>query len=415
MSSIRVDCSRQASRQTRTNRRRAAESNGRPSKRGSLALAGLVCLLSFPLALGAVPMDSQERATRRQHIAAMSSTERARLERNLHTFLQLSRDQRARYVELHQFIASDAHRNDVLHAYLDWLKTLSPWQRDELRNTANPKERMQRVREFLEEQQQASDQDDRLFPATGPFSKSLARPTAKDSSAMIQILEESLDVPLRDRRVLESLDGFERHLMVVELAIRQLLNIPRARRPEWLEPQLCDKMIDAIASEPLRNVLRRRLTPEQQRRAVMGVVLQGLFNEWKAEVQKHQPDERALKEFFMNLPGEPRDEIMRLPPKEARERLVDQYNATYQTHLNDLGERIRRMRGRVSGFWRPSSVPPFFKRNPTESPFQRERSTRGSGPDRPGTPRRLPARPPNRSNLNSQHRPFGMPHGLGFF
>ncbi|HID21481.1 MAG TPA: DUF3106 domain-containing protein, partial [Planctomycetaceae bacterium] len=234
----------------------------------ALGWAGLALLTSSAWTVPAIRLTPEQRARRAERIAAMSEAERARLERNFRRWLQLKAEQRQAFRKLHQKIGQDPALKQTLDRYVEWLQTLSPWERAELRKISDPRKRLQRVEQYRKE---LSSQDEELgFPSEGPFARTPVRPTAKDFEAMMQVLERRLTIPPARRAALEKLSGVERHLAVLETSVRQAgldpgLR-PGLRRPSWPDPVTCEKLIDAMPTRELAAIFRR-LNDEQRRRA----------------------------------------------------------------------------------------------------------------------------------------------------
>src|SRR3972149_8221633 len=122
---------------------------GGPS--GTALLFVLSALILFG---GAGPEPSFEQNRRR--IELLQAAERTRLERNLRTFLEMPGEQRNADRSFHREIQDDARSGgklrDLLQAYNAWLATLSPYQRQEILNVADPVARAQLVRKIRQEQ-----------------------------------------------------------------------------------------------------------------------------------------------------------------------------------------------------------------------------------------------------------------------
>ena len=320
-------------------------SGQQPCLRGNRSLRVLAALgLVLITALGGVPPHEVSPSER---VAAMSAADRAKVKRNFETYRKLDRSQRTRYQELHEALRTDPELKQVFDAYIEWLRSLSPWQCDELRQRSDPEERMQLVKQYWDEQHRTVDKQEALFPTAGTLAKFLARPTSEDVKRMMKVIEDSLTIPPQLRSAFDAMSDAERYLSILELAVRQREDPRRQPRAEWPDQTMIDKMIDAIADPQVRQVLHRRLTAEQRRRAVMAFCLQGFANEWKAERKRQAPGDDVIRDFFLQLEGAERDEIMQLPPIEARRRLEDKYFGTHQRHLMEMEYRIGRLRNRL--------------------------------------------------------------------
>jgi hypothetical protein len=119
----------------------------------------------------------------------------------------------------------------------------------------------------------------------------------------------------------------------------------------------------------------------------------------KAEKERQAASEEVIREFFLQLEGADRDEIMRLPPIEARQRLSDKYNETHKRHLTEMGERLMRLRNRLGLPGRlPAGLPPL-KDGAGRNPQAREPLPFLPGKKRSDAERPFPGLSPERTPL----------------
>lgn len=120
--------------------------------------------VSVLLALGTAPLLSigdqaarEQEAQHREAIRQMSQSERERLNRNFQAYQRLSEAQIRAYQEFHDKLEQDRTQHDgelaeALQHYHEWLSTIEPYQRDQLRRTSDPQERIQLVKQILKDQ-----------------------------------------------------------------------------------------------------------------------------------------------------------------------------------------------------------------------------------------------------------------------
>jgi len=116
-------------------------------------LAGglLVCVMVL---LGATEPENESEQENRKKIEAMTPAERAQLKRNYEKFQKLSPAEQQRLRTLHEATRSQPELNRVMHAYDAWVKTLSPWEQEDLRKADTTRERMELIRKFRSQQQE---------------------------------------------------------------------------------------------------------------------------------------------------------------------------------------------------------------------------------------------------------------------
>lgn len=336
-----------------------------------LIIAGLVLSAAVPLLLGAAGRDADatDDETNRRRIEAMSQSERARLQRNYETFLALSEAERDKYRRLHRELENDARNGgnlgQVLRRYNEWLKTLLPFQREELRGRHDPMARMELVEQYKDEQRREqwirtlpehqqrwlrkeddpekrrkleekfrSEQERRqgrrgsLSPgAVGPH---IGRSSDRDEklcrddfAAVMKLVEQSVELPPERRDELPSTTTAQRHLLVLIEATRreQQPGGKPADRLHWPDEALLARIIEAVPDE-----VRRRIdaldSVDERRRYVANLVVRSFLSEWWKEVD---PGEENLRQFFDELDGSEKDRIMSLTGHWQKRELVRRY------------------------------------------------------------------------------------------
>lgn len=129
-----------------------------PNLRACL-LPGTLCLVSLAagvvcgLKLRGASADAVRLSERRGEVQALSPAEKDRLNHNNARFVKLENGQQQGLRELQAELAAAPDADElrgVMHRYHAWLKTLTPFQRDELLDLADePVRRLQRVAEMM--------------------------------------------------------------------------------------------------------------------------------------------------------------------------------------------------------------------------------------------------------------------------
>ncbi|MCH9789924.1 MAG: hypothetical protein K0U82_03820, partial [Planctomycetes bacterium] len=99
---------------------------------------GVGTVLFVMILLGATGQDEDRAGTNRKKIESMTSSERAQLKRNYEKFQKLSAQDKQRFREIHAATRNQPELNQVMRSYCNWVKTLSPWEQEDLRNAKTP-------------------------------------------------------------------------------------------------------------------------------------------------------------------------------------------------------------------------------------------------------------------------------------
>jgi hypothetical protein len=348
-------------------------------------------------------VEADDRARQREehltHLSRLSAPERENLKRNLQEFRALPNREKERLRTLQRSLQSDAKSggrlNRVLDAYYDWLKTLSPGQRSDLRNESDPVRRAQQVTALLQRQDSAESGDTprRRRPGFTP----------EDLAAVMPLLEEALiqtGYLTADR--LSGKEGLARYSLILQAAN------PADRRdptPAWLKPELINAMIAAIPNEERR----RQLGREQERRKgarLLLVIYGGIQLEFRKRAQEIEP--AKLEEFFVQMKGEQQDEVMRVSYGSQEMKLRQMYMRAHPEEFPAPPpqppwlNQFQRAGGRGPGF-----APPAPPVNGGESGGDGEPDETRSPDEARGTRRAGPGPGPLRPRPRPQRRPEG--------
>jgi len=345
---------------------------------------GFLLLAALPVLLGAGDDGRTTFDARRKQIEGMNVNERAQLERRYKMFVNLPESKRETYRQLRRQIEEDSELGgrleDVMHRYHDWLKTLSPWQRDEIINESNLKARIDLIRNF----KQHRGRELQMLPpgslGTGSGFNRLANSgpslSPRDLAAVVRVLERQVRIPPDRRKQFESLEPRKRHLSVLIASIRQSRDWQRSGRVRWPGEQLLTEMIAAISDSGMREQLNAIERPDQRRTILSTMIVKAFFAEWHQELEKRMPNEEEVGKFFVALDRRQQDEIMSLPLNEQKRRLTWMYLSQHGDQVfNELNE-LRRTLQRVfprggnrqpfrNGIGRP---PKFDRSKPPQKP-----------------------------------------------
>lgn len=267
---------------------------------GGMALLFVACATIGARADG--PTDAQI-AQRRQKIAQMSETERARLKRNFEAFQKLSPEEKERLRAFDRELKiDDANPNSLrktMMDYLEWFDTLSYGERNAIRDESTPDGREKLVRDTLKEQQRRE----------GFMDNRRRTLSAADLEAVLQVVEGEVRAQLiRSPQQFEKVPsepGLNRHIAILELAFAPQTADGKQQIPLRRTPELIDAMIERI-SNPDQQRWAREGGPAEHSMKVLGLIIGGVW----AEFEREKPGEDELAEFLAGLDAKKQHEVM---------------------------------------------------------------------------------------------------------
>ena len=321
----------------------------------------VLTIAALPLLLGAGELGRQEYEVRRKRIAEMTASERKRLQHKTKIFGKLSEKDRQRYVALDRELEKDPKLRRILKANQQWLRTISPWQQDELRKESLPDKRVALVRKIKRQQAEKRQQEQkrRSRPRwSSRFTRQKGRMPMLDSAdlaAVMKVVEENLPTP--PETLDDPLTSAQRHLRVLTAAVKQQAGPERPGRVQWPENDLSEKMIAAISDERKQNRFRGMNDPKRRRRMLARVVVMSVFAEWR-DVEQREPTREELEKFFRELDENQRDRITSIAYNRQKLALIRMYHRReliqLQSLLQELFPRQRSFRSERPRFERPN-------------------------------------------------------------
>lgn len=327
------------------------------TRQSNMRVSAQSCLVVVVAAVCSIARgDAASRELYQKKIADKSESERARLQRSFKEFRALPAEEQRKLRMLADELKEDDRNSGGLRAimnqYHDWLGSLTPGQREDLRKQSDPNAREKRVRELLREQQEHAESIGPAVSARPPRGLStddLVKVLGVVETALIkkQLLTEEEKAELA-RKV-----GLARHMYVMERAYRRP-GIP-PRQQVGFTPAVALAMIAEITNPNQKKYLQSRERPEERLWNLFNLIRAGLMNEYESQ----KPDATTLEDFFVKLPFDKQDEIMRLTHDQQQQKLTQMY-----LEKKSEAEPDRYPRPPRAGFWEMPRPPGFRPQTP---------------------------------------------------
>jgi len=291
------------------------------NKRKNLNRCGLLlggCLfvpVLVALLLGAGKSDDggSRLSLHRREIEQMTPAQRAQLDRNYRAFLEMSPETQQRYRELHQQlqVAKNAEALRVtLDRYRNWLKTLSPFQREELRAISDLDGRIERVRQLKD--QQATPE---------PLSEGAPRLGREDLAAMIGVIAKDLSVPPGE---LKGKTEWQRSMFVLNSLAESKRDQIRSRNwSSMFDDRLMAKMIAALPAGEFRNgIADVRRFKDVELRIVAGNIVEILGCDLAKNLEGIAPTKMEMNRVSQRMTSDERRYYNELSSQDDKEQFI---------------------------------------------------------------------------------------------
>jgi len=335
---------------------------------GGLALTVLCAVV---LMLGATEPEEATRDSRKK-IEEMTPAERAQLKRNFEKFQKLTPEEKARYRKIHEAIHNKPELSRVMRCYEEWVRTLSPWEQEDLRKAKSPEERMALIRKIRSEQQEKhrwkryrnyfdvmkilklDNRDPGMW-----FMIRTQPPSAGLYQQVVGMIEKSLPEPVNYPGPKAELTEFQKSLAVLRAAA-EVKQQDSKKGSDWPQPEVVNSAFDLIEKDEYHffresgsGELRggtdrlRNLRDDQKRTLLTLFLAKGLVNQLilsvRDELEQTPVPEAQLQKFFEGLDNKEKESLLKHPPEELQERLKFMY---LRDHLpkevrRELTERAR--------------------------------------------------------------------------
>ncbi|HEX3725487.1 MAG TPA: hypothetical protein VHV08_04565 [Pirellulales bacterium] len=279
-----------------------------------LLVAGLLCFASAARA-------SDDLAARRAELAHMSPAEQQELLRKQMQFLSLPGEEQNRLRALQAAIDADPQSErlrSVLKHYHEWLKTLSPAEREELADLP-PEERVARIKQIKERQHSFRVQAQRVEALTRQDMQKIMQWTeARLWDRRDQIISEM--TPNWRTRINQEAPPKQRQLLLMwAYATRRQNSTPLAtvEQPDF-------DRLSAGLSEPAQQELAKAADLAERRKIMaswIGAAMHRL-DFWRGQRKLPSVMEAELAQFFEHdLRPQQRERLLKMPNEQMREEL----------------------------------------------------------------------------------------------
>jgi hypothetical protein len=307
------------------------------------------------LALVLAQFDKAESATmraNRERIAAMSRSERQRVEFNFGEYRRLTPEQRREIQSLHSDVEQRPELARVLAAWHQWLASLTFEDRENILQTTEPKARLALARQIIgagaidELRGEPLARSGLLLP-----NRNFHLPAvAVEFNALMTVIARHLEMPGLPQD--NTLQGRLKHhaSVLAELLLRvrrpnALVDAPvrAVERPRGLFPsELRRRLIEAIPDEARRRAIAG-LDEAEQQRTLAQIVITGFYRELQIGLQQLRPSGDILLALYFDLPDDQRKQLEELSEDQFTRRLDELWLERQFPELAGHVHEIRRM------------------------------------------------------------------------
>lgn len=310
---------------------------------------GVGTVLCVAVLLSASGPDENQEAANRKKIEEMTPAARAQLKRNYEKFQKLSDAEKQRYREIHRATHSKPELDRVMRSYCNWVKTLSPWEQEDLRN-ATPEERMELIRKFRAAHQRPGRRRGSrdyfeisrilgidIFRDSRLRFMRLQPPSPELFQKVIKTIERNLPSPVTYPKPENQMSDLEQSLAVLQAALNVKKQQGDVDGADWPRPEVVDEIQTLLddnqyffpkmgqkrgpRAEALRSDRHRMQVPIFLARGLMDQ----LFSSVRQELAQINPPDEELHHYFETLDAKRKDYLMKLPPEEMQEKLKFMY------------------------------------------------------------------------------------------
>ncbi len=309
---------------------------------------GLIALVRIPHLFGQPERDEETYAANRNRIEQMTQTERDRVKRRAERYFELDEKDRDRIRQLHHDLQHDKDAQElkkVMERYNDWLTSLSPYERNDIRDKLRKAKTAEKKRQIIEDQRNLQFVDTLEGPAR-EFFKGVSTPQERRERIMefretmyrpgmrsgrssypaialeklgpfFKAIQAKLELKETEKQQLEKLTGAQRSYRIMALALRQ-----RSRQRSFSSGPLSDHNLREMVEEVIDDSeLKQKLLGSRKR--PLYAVSQALFRHRGKTAGN--PTDQQLSNFFANLSPEKRDELMQTGGSDRQRRLRQWY------------------------------------------------------------------------------------------
>lgn len=348
-----------------------------PLRAMCMGLGMIVCVMVL---LGASGQGEDAGSASLTKIEKMSPAQRGQFKRNYEKYQKLTSQQKEQYRKIHVATQNQDQLNRLMRSYSAWVKTLSPWEQEDLRKAGMSKEsiekRIELIRQFRTHRDRSKQEVDyhidvlRLLAANPKEAKldleplrliklRAPRPPADLFQEAIRIIESDLQTADKYPKLENELSEYERSLAILQSSLGSKDRTGPSIRPNGLPPEAMEKIVKLLDEEnyKVRVFVGKRDSSSlprgiQDRVKVMFFLSRGLMDQFirSAREQLDQvpvSDEELQKFFETSLKTQDQDNLMNYSPEVMQEKLKYHYlhkhlpeevKRSLQRQLKDFGE-----------------------------------------------------------------------------
>lgn len=374
-------------------------------------------LISVLLAIGVAPFLAQgDQATIKlreenaQEIAMMSQSERDRLERNFAAYQSMPPKKIAELKAFHQKLEEDRNQSSgdlsvAMEQYNEWLNTIEPLQRDQLKATTDPQERLKLMSRFVREQRErdVSSVFRRRF-ANSPFAKFTVNTPVLNLDELKELMER-IEIKERDQLTVSQKSeinrkvGIARFLTLLNMLKQNSTLRPqdRGKIPPWINAELfltfrrTESLIESsVQNQDVLNYVTEqsyvsgREIPKAFK--VQAVLIKSLCTHVDDQLDEAAiPPHQKIVQLFEELPEEEQEQLLELQANDFYMELVARSDIETpednQVSLHDVFE-VFKPAPEDQSRWSPGKRPGGGSMNGERPPPGRERRPGDGPPDR---------------------------------
>ncbi len=315
---------------------------------GWLIAGGLLVLALVPAEVDKA--ESAAMRANRERIAAMSRSERQRVEFNFAEYRKLTPQQRRDVQSLHGDVSRNPELAETLANWHQWLASLTFDDRENILQATDPKARLALVRQVIAAEVTDGFQSDTPLRSGSPLPDRTVRlpAAATEFSELMAVIAQYLDMPGHPED--NSPQGrLRQHAAVLaELLLRvRRVNGPGDppvrpfERGRGLFPlELRKKLVEALPDEERRRSIAGQDEIEQQR-SLAQIVITGFYRELQIVMQQLRPNDDMLLALYLDLPDDQRKMLEELPEEQFARRLDELW---LERQFPELARHVREIR-----------------------------------------------------------------------
>ncbi len=311
----------------------------RSMSRPASIVAVMLTAMTIP-AFAESKIDAKTLDERHQQVAKMSPVERDHLQRNIATFQQMTPEDQARYRQLNQELEHDqkngGHLSSLMQTYNAWLQTLTPSQRELLRNEKESTRKLALVQQFKEEQNRQIEALTIDVPEVEPPRQRPFGPRPLTTEELQKIMKILLaDLPADEQEKLSKMPRPEQYRNTLERSVYHAEN-PR----NWTSPKLQEEI---LATLPFDRRQAIKKDPKNQRDMLVAFLFYSLIHQASEEVR--WPKEQDLRYIEEQLDEDQHLKIAKLKPEDRRMELTRRY---FEQHPDKIYKNLPEIRGALT-------------------------------------------------------------------